>query len=57
MLSLTAELQELAAGLGNLTVVHKGATDLVSDGRWTEECGAGGSPRRCGGQGDLLSGR
>jgi len=49
-------VQELAAGLGNLTVVHKGATDLVSDGRWTEECGAGGSPRRCGGQGDLLSG-
>jgi len=49
-------VEELAQELGNLTVIHKGATDLISNGKFTEECGAGGSPRRCGGQGDLLAG-
>jgi len=49
-------VEELAQGLGNLTVIHKGATDLISNGKFTEECSVGGSPRRCGGQGDLLSG-
>jgi len=49
-------VEELAHGLGNLTVIHKGATDLISNGIFTEDCATGGSPRRCGGQGDLLSG-
>jgi len=49
-------VEELAQGLGNLTVIHKGATDLISNGKYTEDCASGGSPRRCGGQGDLLSG-
>jgi len=49
-------VEELAQGLGHLTVIHKGSSDLISNGRFTENCSAGGSPRRCGGQGDLLSG-
>jgi NAD(P)H-hydrate repair Nnr-like enzyme with NAD(P)H-hydrate dehydratase domain len=33
-----------------------GAHDIISNGVYTETCDAAGSPRRCGGQGDLLSG-
>ena len=29
-------------------MVHKGLRDIISDGRDTVECGAAGSPRRCG---------
>eukprot|EP00092_Neocalanus_flemingeri_P004637 GFUD01005000.1.p1 GENE.GFUD01005000.1~~GFUD01005000.1.p1 ORF type:complete len:373 (+),score=32.14 GFUD01005000.1:177-1295(+) len=47
---------DLARALGNLTVIHKGAHDVISDGKSTEDCHAGGSPRRCGGQGDILAG-
>ena len=47
---------ELARALGNLTVIHKGAHDVISDGKYTEDCHTGGSPRRCGGQGDILAG-
>jgi ATP-dependent NAD(P)H-hydrate dehydratase len=47
---------ELAAALGHVTVLHKGLRDIISDGRETLECGTAGSPRRCGGQGDLLAG-
>ena len=47
---------ELATALGHVTVLHKGSRDVISDGRETVECGAAGSPRRCGGQGDLLAG-
>jgi ATP-dependent NAD(P)H-hydrate dehydratase len=70
----------LATELGNVTVVRKGARDIITDGangmqqrmhvvlvlaRRTifADHGAGvlvcdeeGSPRRCGGQGDVLSG-
>ena len=49
-------VEDLANSMGNITVLHKGAPDLISDGRVTEECVAGGSPRRCGGQGDVLAG-
>ena len=49
-------VEDLANSMGNITVLHKGAPDLISNGRVTEECVAGGSPRRCGGQGDVLSG-
>jgi len=49
-------LMELAKKLGHLTIVRKGATDLISDGRTVIECDYEGSPRRCGGQGDVLSG-
>ena len=47
---------ELSRALGGVTVVHKGSHDIISDGRRTEDCHSGGSPRRCGGQGDLLAG-
>ena len=47
---------DLARALGNLAVIHKGAHDVISDGKSTEDCNAGGSPRRCGGQGDILAG-
>ena len=49
-------VEDLVNSMGNITVLHKGAPDLISDGRVTEECVAGGSPRRCGGQGDVLAG-
>jgi len=49
-------VSDLAKALGHLTVVHKGAHDVISDGHITEDCHSGGSPRRCGGQGDLLAG-
>jgi len=49
-------VEDLAQRMGNITVLHKGCPDLISNGKVTEECSAGGSPRRCGGQGDVLSG-
>ena len=49
-------VSELARALGHVTVVAKGAHDVISDGQSTEHCSAGGSPRRCAGQGDLLGG-
>ena len=49
-------VEELAGVLGNLTVIHKGAHDVISDGKYTEDCHTGGSARRCGGQGDILAG-
>ncbi|BHF65616.1 hypothetical protein SprV_0200862900 [Sparganum proliferum] len=50
------EAARLAKALGNVTVVRKGPTDVISDGDVLLVCDAEGSPRRCGGQGDLLSG-
>ena len=49
-------LEEVCKSLGHLTIIHKGCSDLISDGHTTETCQVGGSPRRCGGQGDILSG-
>ncbi|KAK7467864.1 hypothetical protein BaRGS_00036901 [Batillaria attramentaria] len=46
----------LAQCFGNLTVLRKGMEDIVSDGFTVIMCSTDGSPRRCGGQGDLLSG-
>ncbi|GJP56742.1 hypothetical protein CLOM_g15794 [Closterium sp. NIES-68] len=51
-----SSLAELATDLGNVTIVEKGAADGISDGKTVLECGLFGSPRRCGGQGDVLSG-
>ncbi|CAJ1079527.1 ATP-dependent (S)-NAD(P)H-hydrate dehydratase isoform X2 [Xyrichtys novacula] len=47
---------QLSAAMGNLTVVLKGEQDLISDGSKVVACSLEGSGRRCGGQGDLLSG-
>ncbi|XP_067113086.1 ATP-dependent (S)-NAD(P)H-hydrate dehydratase isoform X1 [Osmerus mordax] len=53
-LLLTA--RQLSVALGNLTVVLKGEEDLITDGSQVISCSQEGSGRRCGGQGDLLSG-
>ncbi|XP_011488244.1 ATP-dependent (S)-NAD(P)H-hydrate dehydratase [Oryzias latipes] len=47
---------QLSAAMGNVTVVLKGDQDLISDGSKVYSCSIEGSGRRCGGQGDLLSG-
>jgi len=49
-------VSDLARALGHVTVLHKGAHDVFSDGHITEDCHSVGSPRRCGGQGGLLAG-
>jgi ATP-dependent NAD(P)H-hydrate dehydratase len=55
--SASAEkVRELAMTLGYVTILHKGATDVASNGRLVVCCCGGGSNRRCGGQGDLLAG-
>ncbi|KAM4859889.1 ATP-dependent (S)-NAD(P)H-hydrate dehydratase isoform 1-T1 [Thomomys bottae] len=46
----------LSRALGNVTVVQKGEQDLISNGQQVLACSQEGSSRRCGGQGDLLSG-
>lgn len=51
-----AIVEELAKTLGHITILRKGPIDIVSDGHNTFTCNETGSPRRCGGQGDLLSG-
>lgn len=47
---------EVCQALGGVTIVHKGSVDVISNGTSTEMCTDDGCPRRCGGQGDLLSG-
>ncbi|CAG0921756.1 unnamed protein product [Notodromas monacha] len=53
---LQTSVARLASHLGSLTVVRKGRSDIISNGVVTFDCSLPGSPRRCGGQGDLLSG-
>lgn len=50
------ETESLAKALCGVTVVRKGPFDIISNGEMTVVCEEEGSPRRCGGQGDLLSG-
>ncbi|KAM4608762.1 ATP-dependent (S)-NAD(P)H-hydrate dehydratase isoform 1-T2 [Polymixia lowei] len=47
---------QLSVAMGNLTVVLKGEEDVITDGSKVILCSTRGSGRRCGGQGDLLSG-
>ncbi|GFR74070.1 ATP-dependent (S)-NAD(P)H-hydrate dehydratase [Elysia marginata] len=49
-------VKQLCRELGSVTIVHKGAHDIISDGDKVLMYFNPGSPRRCGGQGDLLSG-
>jgi ATP-dependent NAD(P)H-hydrate dehydratase len=46
----------LAKQLGGVTIVSKGQVDIISNGVVTLTCTENGSPRRQGGQGDVLSG-
>ncbi|XP_007227995.1 ATP-dependent (S)-NAD(P)H-hydrate dehydratase isoform X3 [Astyanax mexicanus] len=48
--------QQLSLAMGNVTIVLKGEEDIITDGNRVLSCIHSGSGRRCGGQGDLLSG-
>nr|CDS29178.1 serine:threonine protein kinase RIO1 [Hymenolepis microstoma] len=50
------ETAKLARQLEGVTIVRKGLSDIISDGDQLIIYNFEGSPRRCGGQGDLLSG-
>lgn len=50
------QLLSLASSIGGVTILRKGQTDYISDGKEVEAVSIYGSPRRCGGQGDILSG-
>ncbi|XP_057860995.1 ATP-dependent (S)-NAD(P)H-hydrate dehydratase isoform X4 [Cryptomeria japonica] len=50
------QLQMLSMQMGGVTILQKGKTDLISDGNKVYGVSIFGSPRRCGGQGDILSG-
>ncbi|KAG0724074.1 ATP-dependent (S)-NAD(P)H-hydrate dehydratase [Chionoecetes opilio] len=53
---VTAEhVQQVARRLG-VTIACKGAVDIIASGDNLLRCEVAGSPRRCGGQGDVLSG-
>ncbi|PRQ60841.1 putative ATP-dependent NAD(P)H-hydrate dehydratase [Rosa chinensis] len=48
------QLLSLAKRIGGVTILRKGKADLISDGETVESVSIYGSPRRCGGQGDIL---
>jgi ATP-dependent NAD(P)H-hydrate dehydratase len=50
------KLEALSQSLSGATVLLKGKEDLISDGAGVWRVQEEGSPRRCGGQGDLLAG-
>ncbi|KAH0845255.1 hypothetical protein HID58_091883 [Brassica napus] len=51
------QLRSLAKQIGGVTILRKGKTDLISNGEIGDKImSIYGSPRRCGGQGDILSG-
>ncbi|CAA3001326.1 ATP-dependent (S)-NAD(P)H-hydrate dehydratase [Olea europaea subsp. europaea] len=52
----TQQLLSLAKGLGGVTILRKGESDYISNGEEVSAVNIFGSPRRCGGQGDILSG-
>lgn len=52
---LHGQVRLLAKRLG-VTVMKKGPSDIISDGTTVVESNFFGSPRRCGGQGDVLAG-
>lgn len=49
-------LQRICQSLGGPVVVRKGGADAAGDGQQVLVCDEEGSPRRAGGQGDVLSG-
>ncbi|XP_073050232.1 ATP-dependent (S)-NAD(P)H-hydrate dehydratase isoform X1 [Primulina eburnea] len=52
----TKQLSSLAEGIGGVTILRKGGSDYISNGQTVSAVDLYGSPRRCGGQGDILSG-
>ncbi|KAJ8766339.1 hypothetical protein K2173_022398 [Erythroxylum novogranatense] len=55
-LDAPAQLMSLSKGIGSITILRKGKSDLISDGEIVKSVSIYGSPRRCGGQGDILAG-
>lgn len=47
---------EMSQKLGGLVILQKGAQDIISNARRTEILNVPGGLKRCGGQGDILSG-
>mmetsp|Transcript_33840 Transcript_33840/g.43627 ORF Transcript_33840/g.43627 Transcript_33840/m.43627 type:complete len:314 (+) Transcript_33840:485-1426(+) len=57
LLPMASKLSEVSKILGGVTILLKGSIDLISNGSCTIALvGEEGSPRRCGGMGDILSG-
>jgi len=54
--SKTEDLPNLCKRLGGVTILLKGQTDWICDGQTLVASEEEGSPRRCGGQGDILAG-
>ncbi|XP_058001040.1 ATP-dependent (S)-NAD(P)H-hydrate dehydratase [Hevea brasiliensis] len=50
------QLLSLSRRIGGVTILRKGKSDLITDGEIVKSVSIYGSPRRCGGQGDILSG-
>ncbi|KAF3330908.1 ATP-dependent (S)-NAD(P)H-hydrate dehydratase [Carex littledalei] len=50
------QLRLLSQKIGGATILRKGKEDLISDAETVTKVSTFGSPRRCGGQGDILSG-
>ncbi|GAX75769.1 hypothetical protein CEUSTIGMA_g3212.t1 [Chlamydomonas eustigma] len=48
--------QDIAEAWGGPVVLSKGPVDIITDGKSLLECKAIASPKRCGGQGDVLAG-
>ncbi|GJN28136.1 hypothetical protein PR202_gb16221 [Eleusine coracana subsp. coracana] len=51
------QLIALCQKIGGVTIMRKGKEDLICDGKTVTQVSTYGSPRRCGGQGDILAGR
>ena len=47
---------ELAKKFGGVTIIQKGVQDVISNGKDTMVCAIEGGLKRCGGQGDVLTG-
>ncbi|XP_063928053.1 ATP-dependent (S)-NAD(P)H-hydrate dehydratase-like isoform X2 [Zophobas morio] len=53
---LKEQMLRLSKKLGHVNIVRKDRLDIITDGRSVLTCDEEGSLRRCGGQGDILSG-
>ncbi|KAG9297968.1 hypothetical protein G9A89_018796 [Geosiphon pyriformis] len=49
-------VKELSKAYGGVTIVRKGQYDLISNGETIYKCDSPGGLKRCGGQGDILTG-
>ncbi|KAI9595032.1 Ribokinase-like protein [Syncephalis fuscata] len=56
MASRLSTAEELCQRLGGVTIVQKGASDIIVRSPVVFQCDVNGSLKRCGGQGDILSG-